>query len=498
MLPPLRYHCRMELLSPALDLRPVLYVLGWLLTVLGAAMLVPMAVDLAAGNTDWKSFLAASVITGFAGVSLVLTTRGPPLALRRQQAFLLTTLAWMTSAFFSALPFMVSDYHMDLADAVFETVSGLTTTGSTVMTGLDEAPPGLLLWRSLLQWLGGIGIIGMSMVIFPFLRIGGMQLFKTESSDTSEKILPSVGRLGIAIGLIYLCLSALCALAYWATGMGGFDAVLHAMTTLSTGGYSSHDSSFGYFEAPATHWVGIVFMIAGALPFALYIGAIMGRPLLLFRDRQVRAFLVFLGLVCLSIALWLTATRDIPFGEALTLASFNVTSVVTTTGFASDDYSLWGGFVVVFMFLLMTVGGCTGSTTGGIKMFRLDIAMKLFASYVRGLILPHSVNAPFYHGTPITDDLARAVLLYIFMFATSCGVLAIVLTLFGLDALTASTAAIQAIGNVGPGLGPVVGPAGNFAAIPDGGKWLLAFGMLLGRLEFFTVLVLFSRRFWIA
>jgi trk system potassium uptake protein len=485
-------------LSPALNLRPILFVLGWLLTVLGAAMLVPVAVDLADGNTDWMSFLAAAVITGFVGVSLVLTTRGMPLVLRRQQAFLLTTLAWTTSAFFSALPFMLSDYQMDLADALFETISGLTTTGSTVMTGLDTAPPGLLLWRSLLQWLGGIGIIGMSMVIFPFLRIGGMQLFKTESSDTSEKVLPSVGRLGIAIGLVYLGLSVLCGLAYWAAGMGGFDAVLHAMTTLSTGGYSSHDSSFGYFESPAIHWVGILFMIAGALPFALYIGAIMGRPMLLFRDRQVRAFLVFLVLVCLSIALWLAVTRDIPFGEALTSASFNVTSVVTTTGFASDDYSLWGGFVMVFMFLLMIVGGCTGSTTGGIKMFRLDIAVKLFGSYVRSLILPHSVNVPFYRGTPITDDLARAVLLYIFMFAASCIALSIALTLFGLDALTASTAAIQAIGNVGPGLGPVVGPSGNFATIPDGAKWLLSFGMLLGRLEFFTVLVLFSRRFWVA
>ena len=239
-------------------------------------------------------------------------------------------------------------------------------------------------------------------------------------------------------------------------------------------------------------------MIAGALHFALYIGAIMGRPMLLFRDRQVRAFLVFLVLVCLSIALWLTVTRDIPFCVALTSASFNVTSVVTTTGYASDDYSLWGGFVVVFMFLLMIVGGCTGSTTGGIKMFRMDIAVKLFGSYVRSLILPHSVNVPFYRGTPITDDLARAVLLYIFMFAASCMVLSIVLTLFGLDALTAATAAIQAIGNVGPGLGPVVGPSGNFATIPDGAKWLLSFGMLLGRLEFFTVLVLFSRRFWVA
>ncbi|WP_121221501.1 TrkH family potassium uptake protein [Oceanibaculum indicum] len=486
-------------MSPALNLRPILFVLGWLLTVLGAAMLIPVIVDLADGNRDWTSFLASAVITGFVGVSLVLTTRGMPLVLRRQQAFLLTTLAWVTSAFFSALPFMLSDYRLDLADALFETVSGLTTTGSTVMTGLDEAPPGLLLWRSLLQWMGGIGIIGMSMVIFPFLRIGGMQLFKTESSDTSsEKILPSVGRLGIAIGLVYLGLTVLCLLAYWAAGMSGFDAVNHAMTTLSTGGYSTHDSSFGYFEEVSIHWIAVIFMAAGALPFALYIGAIMGKPLLLLRDRQVRAFLLFLVLVCLSIALWLTATQDIPFDEALTLASFNVTSVVTTTGFASDDYSLWGGYVVVFMFLLMTVGGCTGSTTGGIKMFRLDIAVKLFGSYVRSLILPHSVNVPFYRGTPITDDLARAVLLYIFMFAASCVALSVALTLFGLDALTASTAAIQAIGNVGPGLGPVVGPAGNFATIPDGAKWLLSFGMLLGRLEFFTVLVLFSRRFWVA
>ncbi|MBU2089592.1 MAG: potassium transporter TrkH, partial [Alphaproteobacteria bacterium] len=220
-------------MSPALDLRPILYVLGWLLTVLGLAMLVPMLVDLLLDHPDWTSFMAGGVITSFIGVSLVLTMGGRSIVLRRQQTFLLTTSAWISTGIFGCLPFMLSEFEMSFPDAFFETISGLTTTGSTVMSGLDTAPPGILLWRSILQWLGGIGIIGMSLVIFPFLRIGGMQLFKTESSDTTEKILPSVGRLGAAISLVYLALSVICALAYWAAGMCAFDSLLHAMTTLS-------------------------------------------------------------------------------------------------------------------------------------------------------------------------------------------------------------------------------------------------------------------------
>lgn len=484
-------------MSPALDLRPILFVLGWLLTVLGGAMLVPLIVDLALGHPDWTSFLASAIITGFTGISLVLTMRGRTLVLRRQQTFLLTTSAWISTGVFGCLPFMLSEFELDFAGAFFETISGLTTTGSTVMTGLDTAPPGILLWRSILQWLGGIGIIGMSLVIFPFLRIGGMQLFKTESSDTTEKILPSVGRLGVAISLVYLGLTILCTLAYWAAGMTGFEAVLHSMTTLSTGGYSNHDSSFAYFEEGAIHWVGIVFMTAGSLPFALFIGALLGRPMMLFGDRQVKMFLAFLALASLAVTASLMITEvDLDFGEALTLATFNVVSIVSTTGYASADYSLWGGFVVVFVFLLMVVGGCTGSTTGGIKMFRLDIAWKLYGGYIRNLLMPHAVNVPHYNGRPVTDELGRAVLLYIFLYLATCTALSLALAMLGMPALEAASSAFSAVGNVGPGLGPVVGPVGNFADIPDTAKWLMSFGMLLGRLEFFTVLVLLSPNFW--
>ncbi|MBU2089831.1 MAG: potassium transporter TrkH, partial [Alphaproteobacteria bacterium] len=358
-------------------------------------------------------------------------------------------------------------------------------------------PPGLLIWRSLLQWIGGLGVIVLGLLILPFLNIGGVSYFKLESSDIEDRPFERLSVFMMSILGIYSSLTFACAIAYAAAGMSGFDAVNHAMTTLSTGGYSNHDNSFAFFDEPAIHWVGIIFMTIGSLPFVLFISAVLGQPMKLFGDRQVTRFLGFLALCCLAVTISLMITEaDIGFGEALTLASFNVVSIVSTTGFASADYSLWGGFVIVFVFLLMVVGGCTGSTTGGIKMFRLDIAVKLYRGYIRTLILPHAVNVPQYNGRPVTDELGRAVLLYIFLYLATATALSLALAVLGMPALEAASSAFSAVGNIGPGLGPVVGPVGNFSTIPDTAKWLMSFGMLLGRLEFFTVLILFSPNFW--
>lgn len=459
-------------------------------------MLVPMSVDLAAGHPDSSAFMAASIVTLFVAVLLILATRQVREPIPLKGAFLLTTLSWCSIALFGSLPMLFGVMELRLVDAVFEAVSGLTTTGSTVVSGLDRAPPGFLLWRSLLQWLGGIGIIVMALVMLPFLRVGGMQLFHTESSDRSEKLLPTVQAIVRQIVTIYMSLSLACALAYMAAGMSAFDAINHAMTTMATGGYSTHDASIGFFEGPAVEWIGIVFMAAAALPFTRYLAAINGRPNLFLNDSQIRLFIVFCTVVAVGLALWLAAKPEWLLGDALRACLFNVVSVVTTTGYASENYGAWGPLAVSLFLAITVVGGCTGSTSGGIKMFRLEILWRWASGYTRGLFLPHAVTRPTYNGRPVDREVMIAVLSFAFIFIGSWGVLTVLLGATGLDLVTAVSGAATALANVGPGLGEIIGPAGNFSPLPDSAKWLLIAGMLLGRLEFFTVLVLLHPAFW--
>jgi len=475
---------------------PVLFVLGLLLTVLGLAMIIPGIVDLWAGDTDWAGFLVGAAVITLVGLLLCLTNRGEEIALDRHQAFILTVASWVSIAAAAAVPFVFSRLHLSYTDAFFEAISGLTTTGSTVITGLDSAPPGLLLWRSLLQWLGGVGIIMMAIALLPFLRVGGMQLFKMESSDTHGKVVARVSQLGTGILSVYILLTALCTLGYVIGGMTLFEAINHSMTTVSTGGYSTSDASMGHFQSPWTLWVGVFFMIAGGMPFTLWIQALRGHPLALLTNVQVRTFLGFLAAVCLVMALWLALSSDRSFTQALTHVAFNVVSVVTTTGYASQDYTLWGVLAVAAFFALTFVGGCTGSTSGGIKIFRFQIAWRVYVAHLHRLISPNAVEVKRYGDRRLTEDVAASVLLFFFVFIGTVGTLTLFLAALGLDWVTAVSGAATAVANVGPGLGPIIGPAGNFAGLPDAAKWGLALGMLLGRLEFFTVLVLVMPRFW--
>lgn len=459
-------------------------------------MLLPVAADRVVGNPDWRAFLISAAVTGFVGGCLVLANRGTVTMLTRQQGFALTTSSWLLICAFGALPFMLSDYRLDYADAFFETMSGLTTTGSTVLTGLDKAPPGLLLWRGLLQWLGGAGIIVVAIALLPFLRVGGMQLFKMESSDISEKTLPRITQVATGIILVYVVLTAACALAYWAGGMTGFEAVVHAMTTLATGGYSTSDDSLGHWDSPAIHWTAIVFMAIGGTPFIVYLRAALGHPNAIFLDRQVRGFVGFLVVVTLLVTAWLWYRLGMPLAEALRHAAFNVVSVTTTTGYASTDYSLWGSFAVTIFFLITFVGGCTGSTAGGVKMFRWEVMATALRNHSWRLVVPHSVRAGFYGNRKLTVDVYGAVFLFFAVYLGTVAIAAIALGAFGLDLVTALSGAATAVGNVGPGLGDIIGPAGNFSSLPDGAKWVLSLAMLIGRLELFTVLVLFSPAFW--
>lgn len=479
------------------DPRPILYVVGLLLCGLAAAMLVPAAADAALANPDWRVFLASASATGFFGMLLVLTNRGrKALVLDVRQAFLLTTAAWSAMGAFSALPFLFLGQGLDYTDAFFEAVSGLTTTGSTVLVGLDGMPPGILLWRAILQWIGGIGIIVMAIIVLPFLRVGGMQLFRSESSERSEKVVARPYELVSYIALIYLGLTAACFFAYWAAGMSAFDALCHAMTTLATGGFSTHDASFTAFGQPAIQWLAVLFMLLGSLPFVAYIRTLQRRQMPIWRDSQVRGFLAFVASASLAVTAWLAWTTGIPAVEALRLAIFNVTSIVTTTGYASADYMEWAGLAVGIFLFLTVVGGCTGSTAGGIKFFRHQVLWVVTRSHLRFLIRPHVVSVATYQGRALPDDIAPSVLAFIFVFLASVAVVALGLSGFGLDLVTSLSGAATAVSNVGPGLGPIIGPAGNFGTLPDGAKWLLAGAMLLGRLELFTVLVLFQREFW--
>jgi trk system potassium uptake protein len=480
-----------------MDLRPVLFILGLLLCITAAGMVLPMAADLAVGHPDWQVFAACIAVTGFFGAGFFLTNMGAFVAtnLSVRQVFVLTTLTWVAMGLFGALPFMFCELDLPFADAVFESVSGITTTGSTVIVGLDTAPPGILLWRAILQWLGGVGVILMAMSVLPLLNVGGMQIFRAELSE-SEKALPRTAALASSIGLIYVGLTAVCAASYGAAGMSRFDAVAHALTTLSTGGFSTFDASFGGHSGPWAEIVAIVFMITGSLPFVLYLKAARGDAAPLLRDAQVRAFVGIVVAAIVAITLYLSVQQGMAPAEALRRGAFNVVSLITGTGFVSEDYSTWGGFPAGLLFFLMFMGGCAGSTTCGIKIFRFQVLWAVSISQIRQLLYPHGVFVAQYNGRPLGSDVPLSVMSFFFLYILCFVFLAVALSLVGLDFITAMSGAATAISNVGPGLGPIIGPVGTFAPLPESAKWLLCVGMVLGRLEIFTVLVLFVPRFW--
>ncbi|MDC0987548.1 TrkH family potassium uptake protein [Alphaproteobacteria bacterium] len=466
------------------------------MSTLAVAMCLPAIFDLIVGNPNWQVFLLAAALTLFIGIMLVLMTRDNVRKISIRQAFVLTTVVWVVIPSFAALPLAFADLQLSYTDAFFEAMSGLTTTGSTVMLGLDSTPPGILLWRALLQWLGGIGIIAMAIVILPLLQVGGMQLFRMESSDTSDKVMPRTTQIVTYISVLYVALTALCAVLYWTGGMSGFDAVTHAMTTIATGGFSTHDASVGYFNSPAIDATATMFMLIGGMPFVLYLQALRGAPLRLIRDSQVRWFLATVVIAVLSMWFYLEGGLEGQVFKNFLRVAFNVVSVITGTGYSTEDYSAWGPFAVSVLFFLMFVGGCAGSTTCGIKIFRFQVLYATAKNQMYRLLQPHGVFIPYYNRRPIPETVTESVMGFFFLYALAFAVIAMGLGLLGLDFLTAASGAATAISNVGPGLGPRIGPAGTFATLPDAAKWLLSFGMLLGRLELFTVLVLLLPSFW--
>ncbi len=467
---------------------------------MAVAQLLMAAVAWAAGDGMAGAFGGAAAITAAIGGGAVMATKGRPFEFSFRDAVILTVAAWFVLPLFAAVPLLFQPVNIHFVDALFEMISAITTTGATVLTGLDEMPASLLLWRSTLQWFGGFGIIGLAIVILPFLKVGGMQLFRLESSDSADKYLPRIRSVARAVGQIYLGLTILCFAAYLLLGMTPFDALNHAFTTVCTGGFSTHDASFGYFESPALRWVAIIFMIAGAVPFLAYLKiARRGRLRERLSERvepQVLLFFVVLAASTMVIFAWLAINEVYPVGDAFTEAAFNVVSIITTTGYASTDYSLWGGFAAISFFLFMFVGGCTGSTTGGIKILRYQVLWATLFQHVRRTIYPHIVQPVRYGGRTVSDPEIVSVGVFVFLYFATFAAVAIIFAVTGLDVMTAFSAAASAVGNIGPGLGPDIGPAGIYAGFSDPQKLVFAFTMILGRLEILSVLVLLVPSFY--
>ncbi len=479
-----------------LDLRPVGYVIGLLVAVLGLFMVLPLLVDIAEGRGQALVFVEAGLITVLTGAMIAMAcANGVREGLSIQQTFLLTTGVWVMLPLFGALPFMLGDTDSSFTDAFFEAMSGLTTTGATVLNGLDEMPKGLLLWRGIMQWLGGIGIIVVAMVFLPELKVGGMQIFKSEGFDTMGKILPRAGQIATQISIIYLWLTLACVLSYLAVGMNAFDATIHALTTVSTGGFSNYDASFAAFSGPA-EYVAVVFIILAALPFVRYVQLINGNLTALHRDPQVRAFVIMLLALAAvtAFALHQTFPRDVEvtFREAL----FNITSIISGTGYASADYMQWGPFLIALFFFIGLIGGCAGSTSCSIKVFRYQLLFASIRSQLRLIRSPHGIFTPRYDGRPVGPDVLSSVMSFFMFFVVTMGLVAVALSLTGLDFVTSVSGAAAALANIGPGLGEIIGPAGNYASLNDTAKWILSIAMLIGRLELMAIYVILTVSFW--
>lgn len=474
----------------------VFFAAGILLNVIALGMVAPAIVDYVAGDGDWQAFATSIALTSFVGLILMEANRGPRRYISVRAGFLLTVVSWLAVCLFAALPFVLCDLRLSFADAIFEAMSGLTTSGATVLVGLDTMAPGLLLWRSMLQGIGGLGIVAMAMIMMPFLRVGGMQLFHSESSDISERPAPRTFQVVGLTAIVYFALIAGCTLSLVVAGMSVFDAINHAFAAVATGGFSTKDASVGFYDSPAIEAVLIVFMTAGALPLVFYVKLAAKPRRALARETQVPTFLLTLAVAIAGTALLRWQTGGIGWNQALREAAFNVTSILTDTGFVSTDYSAWGNWSIGVFMLLMFIGGCAGSTAGAIKTFRWQILFRAMGHQMLRTLSPHRVVVVRHQGQPVDLETIGSVRNFFVMYILTWAALSTGCMISGLDFLSSVSGVAQAMANAGPGLGPLVGPAGNFRDIPVAAKWLISAAMLLGRLELTTVYVLLTVAFW--
>ena len=476
--------------------KTVFFLVGVLLIVLGASMLAPYSLQVFYDEGS-HSFISSSFVTIFIGVLFILANLEREFKLNLRQTFLFSSLAWFMVALFGSIPFLLATQNFSFSEAFFESMSGITTTGATIISDLDSAPKSILLWRAIMQWLGGIGIVVMAITILPLLKVGGMQLLKMEGPDSTEKILPRTIQVATIIISTYVALTLLCGFFYWLFGMTVFDSVSHAMTTIATGGFSTHNESIGFFKNPNIEIISSIFIILGSIPFIAYLKFAQGNKKVFFQDVQIKGliYLLILSIAIMFFYLVFISDENSIF-DKIRISSFNVISILSGTGYVTDDFGLWGKFSLIFFLLLMFIGGCAGSTACGIKIFRLQMLLIFLKNQVKKLISPNSVIITKYNNQKISDNSINSVIIFIFTFLFIFLIMAMLLSISGLDFITSISGAASSISNVGPGLGDIIGPNGNYKSIPDVSKWILSLGMLLGRLELFAVLVLFFPSFW--
>jgi len=473
--------------------KTVFFTLGILQIILGVFMFIPIIFQFIYSEID-SSFFGASLVTIIFGILFFLSNLDHDKKLTLQQAFLLTALSWLSIAIFGSLPFIFSDLNFSFVNAFFESMSGITTTGSTIISNLDEMPKSILLWRAILQWLGGIGIIIMAITLMPIMNVGGMQLFKISNNDSSEKILPKSKEIALRLIYIYTSLTLLCGLTYKAFGMSFFDSLTHSMTTIATGGFSNYNESIGFFNSVSIEISAMIFIILGSLPFIAYIKFISGDKKIIFNDVQIKTFfkIIIASIIILSIYLFVSEAADLNLRSIF----FNVISILTGTGYVNAEFDTWGSFTLILFLGLMFIGGCAGSTTCGIKIFRIQILYLFVANQLKKIIYPKGVFILKYDQNPIDNKFISSIISFIYMYLVIFFILTALLSLTGLDFVTSISGAATSISNVGPGLGSVIGPNGDFSTLPDISKWILTLGMILGRLELFAILVLFLPSFW--
>jgi trk system potassium uptake protein TrkH len=473
--------------------KTVFFTLGILQIILGVFMFIPIIFQFIYSDID-SSFFGASLVTIIFGILFFLSNLDHDKKLTLQQAFLLTALSWLSIAIFGSLPFIFSDLNFSFVNAFFESMSGITTTGSTIISNLDEMPKSILLWRAILQWLGGIGIIIMAITLMPIMNVGGMQLFKISNNDSSEKILPKSKEIALRLIYIYASLTLLCGLTYKAFGMSFFDSLTHSMTTIATGGFSNYNESIGFFNSVSIEISAMIFIILGSLPFIAYIKFISGDKKIIFNDVQIKTFfkIIIASIIILSIYLFVSGAADLNLRSIF----FNVISILTGTGYVNAEFDTWGSFTLILFLGLMFIGGCAGSTTCGIKIFRIQILYLFVSNQLKKIIYPKGVFILKYDQNPIDNKFISSIISFIYMYLVIFFILTALLSLTGLDFVTSISGAATSISNVGPGLGSVIGPNGDFSTLPDISKWILTLGMILGRLELFAILVLFLPSFW--
>ena len=473
--------------------KTVFFTLGILQIVLGIFMLIPIILQFIYKEVD-SSFFGASLVTIIFGTLFFLSNLDHDKKLNLQQAFLLTALSWLSIAIFGSLPFVFSNVNFSFTNAFFESMSGITTTGSTIISNLENMPKSILLWRAILQWLGGIGIIVMAITLMPIMNVGGMQLFKISNRDSSEKILPKSKEIALRLIYIYTGLTILCGLSYKFLGMNIFDSLTHSMTTIATGGFSNYNQSIGFFDSVSIEISAMIFIILGSLPFIAYIKFLSGNKKIFFSDIQIKSFLkiIFFSIIILSIYLSFSDTSQLDLRSVF----FNVISILTGTGYVNAQFDNWGGFPLILFLGLMFIGGCAGSTTCGIKIFRIQILYSFILNQLKKIIYPKGIFVLKYDQNAVDNKFIASIISFIYMYLVIFFIISALLSLTGLDFITSISGAATSISNVGPGLGSIIGPNGNFSSLPDISKWILSLGMILGRLELFAILVLFLPSFW--